>query len=71
MQGPKLKRLVDNCATLASNGKAVTSYIILYQNKNGTVDFARDGLLSSQLGLMEIAKAGMLNGIQESSDVEA
>lgn len=63
MQGPRLENLVGRCAEVAGKGKHIDSYVLVYQMKNGAIRYHRDGSASSQLGLVEVMKRGIVNGL--------
>ena len=63
MRGRQLNNLVNNAATLAAKGEHVTAYVILYQESNGDINYHRDGQSSAQVGMLEIAKRGVINGL--------
>lgn len=62
MKGDKLDCLVRNCGVLASKGKDVKAYVILYKTKDGSINYHRDGDSDSQVGMLEVAKRGIVNG---------
>ena len=62
MKGKCADNLINNCATLAAKAKDVKSYVILYQSKDGSINYHRDGSASEQLGIIEVARRGIVNG---------
>ena len=67
MQGPKLDNLINRCAEVASKGKNVTAFVLLYQTKDGAINYHRDGQASTQVVMLEIAKRGVINGLFDQS----
>ena len=62
MQGPKLEHLVESCANVAAQGKNIQSYVIVYQTKCGTINYHRDGNWTSQVGMLDAVKNGIISG---------
>jgi len=60
MKGEKLDLLVAKCAKLAAKGKNIEAYIILYKTKEGPICYDKDGSDTNVLGMLEIAKKGII-----------
>lgn len=65
MKGKRADHLINNCADLAAHAKDVKSYVILYQQKDGSINYHRDGSACEQLGMLEVTKRGIINGFFE------
>ena len=63
MQGAKLDHLVNSAATVAAKGKHVTAYVLLYQTKDGAINYHRAGLAATQLGMLDVVRQGVINGL--------
>jgi len=60
--------LVDRCAEIASQAPNISSYVILYQKKDGSVNYHRAGTISEQVGMLEISRQGIINGLFASEE---
>lgn len=62
MQGPKLNNLVSRCADVAAKGERVQAYVIVYQTKDGTLNYHRDGNWATKIGMLDAVRTGIING---------
>lgn len=70
MRKRQLADMVNRCADLAARGPKVCAYVILYAEKNGDMHTARGGNLASQVGLLAVAKDGLLTALSRQPEAE-
>jgi len=68
MKHERAETLVGRCAEVAGKAPKITAYVLVYQEKDGTVRYHRDGHGSTQLGMIELMKTGIINGITSGDD---
>lgn len=63
MKNERAETLIGRCAEVAGRAPKITAYVLIYQEKDGTVRYHRDGHGSTQLGMVELMKTGIINGM--------
>lgn len=56
--------LVSCCAKVACKAGKITSYVIVYQTKNGVIHTQRGGSATQQIGLVKLAKGNIVRGFE-------
>lgn len=66
MKKPAANDLVARCAEVASKAPRIKAYVLLYEEQDGAVKYHRDGSFAAQLGMVELMRHGIVNGLGHS-----
>ena len=56
MKAKHAGQLVDQCANMAARSGKITSYVIAFSDRDGSVTYHRNGRFAEQIGLLEMVK---------------
>ena len=55
--------LIDCCASMAAHADQIAAYVMVYQDKSGTMTYHRDGSGINQLGMLGLMQTGIIRGM--------